>query len=298
MATTSVRLDFAPVQQVPSSGRLVRRKNMKSVLLHVQDDDGLEARLQAALSLVRASGGHLSCLHVTPINAYVAFDGFGGVFVMNDIMKALEEQEAAMRSKIEGHLAREDVAWSYEQTSADPMHSLVSHAALADLIVLGRSRHSKTAAYPAMAMFGDILKASRTPILVYPEERKSFDPVGPAVVGWNGSFEAANALRAALPLLKQASVVHIVAIDEDKNLDFPSLDASEYLSRHSVTTELHSESKGSRTVAEKLAATAETLNASYLVMGGYGHSRAREYWFGGVTRSLLTQCPIPLILSR
>jgi hypothetical protein len=193
---------------------------MKSILLHVQDDDGLEARLQAALSIVRATGGHLTCLHVTPINAYVAFDGFGGIFVMNDIMKALDEQEAAMRAKIEGHLAREDVAWTYEQTSADPTHSLVSHGALADLIVLGRSRHSKSAAYPAMAMFGDILKTSRTPIMVYPDGREIFDPVGTAVIAWNGSFEAANAMRAALPLLKQASTVQVLSIDEAKDYDF------------------------------------------------------------------------------
>jgi nucleotide-binding universal stress UspA family protein len=271
---------------------------MKSVLLHVQDDDGLEARLQAALSIARASGGHLSCLHVTPINAYVAFDNFGGVFVMNDIMKSLEEHEAKMRTKIETHLGREDVSWSYEQTTADPTYSLVSHGALADVIVLGRPHHAQTSAYPAMAMFGDILKASHTPILIQPEGDTVFDPVGTAIVAWNGSFEAANAMRAALPLLKLASAVHIVSIGEDKDLDFPSLDASQYLSRHDVSSEIVSETKGSRTVVEKLLATAQSLNASYLVMGGYGHSRAREYWFGGVTRSMLKECPVPLILSR
>jgi nucleotide-binding universal stress UspA family protein len=271
---------------------------MKSVLLHVQDDDGLESRLQAALSIVRATSGHLSCLHVTPINAYVAFDNFGGVFVMNDIMKALEEHEAKMRTRIEAHLGREDVSWSYEQTTADPTHSLVSHGALADVIVLGRSIHSKTAAYPAMAMFGDILKASRTPILIQPEGNTVFDPVGTAIVAWNGSFEAANSMRVALPLLKLASAVHIVSIGEDKDLDFPSRDASEYLSRHDISTELVSEAKGSRTVAEKLVAVAQARGASHLVMGGYGHSRAREYWFGGVTRSVLQDCPIPLLMSR
>ncbi|MBW8294475.1 universal stress protein [Sphingopyxis sp.] len=271
---------------------------MKSVLLHVQDDDGMESRLQTALSIVRSSNGHLSCLHVTPINAYVAFDNFGGTFVMNDIMKALEEQEARMRSKIEAHLTHEDVAWSYDQTTSDATHALVSHGALADIIIVGRSRHSQIAAYPALAMFGDLLKASRTPILVQPEGNKGLDPVGTAVVAWNGSFEAGNALRAALPLLQQASAVHIVAIDEAKDLDFPSLDASEYLSRHNISSEVISDSKGSYTVAEKLVATAQTLDASYLVMGAYGHSRAREYWFGGVTRSTLVECPVPLILSR
>jgi nucleotide-binding universal stress UspA family protein len=271
---------------------------MKSVLLHVQNDDGLEARLQAALALVRASSGHLSCLHITPVGAYTAYDGFGGVFVMSDIMKALEEQEATMRVRIEAHLGKEDVSWSYEQSTADPTHSLVSHGALSDVIIVGRSRHNQTAAYAALATFGDMLKASRTPIMIYPDEQKNFDPVGPVVIGWNGSFEAANALRAALPLLKQASAVHIVAIDEERAIDFPSLDASEYLSRHDIHSDLISETKGSHTVAEKLVAVALARQASVLVMGAYGHSRIREYWFGGVTRSLLQQCPIPLLLAR
>jgi nucleotide-binding universal stress UspA family protein len=271
---------------------------MKSVLLHIQDDDGLEARLQAALSLVRASGGHLTCLHVTPINAYVAFDGFGGVFVMNDIMKALEDQEAKMRAKVEADLAHEDVAWSYEQTTAEPTGSLVGHAALADLLVLGRLRHSQTAAYSAMAMFGDVLHATRTPVLIQPGDQTHFDPSGPAVVGWNGSFEAANALRAAVPLLKQASDVHIVSIEEPGDTQFPSTAASEYLSRHDISSELHSHPAQSKSVADTLIAAAQVMKASYLVMGAYGHNRAREFLFGGVTRSVLKECPVPLFLAR
>lgn len=271
---------------------------MKSILLHVQDDNGLENRLQIALSMTRASNGHLSCLHVTPINAYVAFDGFGGVFAMSDIMKVLDEQETKVRSMIETHLAKEDVSWSYEQTTADPTYSLVKHGSLADVIVIGRPEHKKTVAYPSMAIFGDILKASRTPILVCPEGQKRFDPLGPVVIGWNGSFEAANAMRLALPLLKQASAVHIVSVGEERDLDFPSLSASKYLSRHDVASELHSEPKGSRTIQEKLVAVAQALDATRIVIGAYGHSRAREYWFGGVTRSLLADCPIPLVLAR
>ncbi len=271
---------------------------MRSILLSIQNDDGLDARLQAALSITRASNGHLTCLHVTPINAYVAFDNFGGVFVMKDIMKALEEQEEKMRAKVETHMAKEDVSWSYVQKTANPASALISLGALSDLILLGRSHDAAVAAYPAMAMFGDVLKASRTPIMIYPENGKTYDPFGPAVVGWNGSIESSNALRAALPMLKRASHVHIVAIDEDKALDFPSLAASEYLSRHDVASELHSETKGSHSVSEKLAAMAVGIGASTLVMGAYGHSRAREYWFGGVTRSALLACPLPIILSR
>ena len=88
---------------------------LKSILLHVQDDATLDSRLETALSLARSSGAHLSCLHVTPIQAYVAFDSFGGVFVMKDVIAKLDEQEAELRARVEQKLGVEDVSWDYEQ---------------------------------------------------------------------------------------------------------------------------------------------------------------------------------------
>jgi nucleotide-binding universal stress UspA family protein len=271
---------------------------MKSVLLHVQDDHGLEARLQAALSIVRATDGHLSCLHVTPINAYVAFDGFGGVFMMSNIMKALEEQETKIQKRIEERLAHEDVSWDYSQITAEPTHTLVSHGALNDLIVVGRGRHHETAALPGITMIGDLLHATRTPLLIQPEKKDGFDPLGPAVLAWNGSFEAANAMRFVLPLLKQASAVHIVTVEDKKETAFPSVAASKYLSRHGISTELHTQKSDSKSVGDALIASTQMLKASYLVMGAYGHSRAREYLFGGVTRHMLKDCPVPLFIAH
>ena len=64
---------------------------MKSILLHVQDDPSLDRRLDAALALARACGGHLGCLHVTPVEAYVAMDSFGGVFVMQEMLTAIDD---------------------------------------------------------------------------------------------------------------------------------------------------------------------------------------------------------------
>ena len=74
---------------------------MKSVLLHVQDDEGLEARLQAALAIARASGGHLTCIHVTSMSAFVGIETFGGAYVSTELMNRLEEHETAMQARIE-----------------------------------------------------------------------------------------------------------------------------------------------------------------------------------------------------
>ena len=62
---------------------------IKTILFHVQNDKALDRTLETALSLARACEAHLSCLHITPIQAYVAFDSFGGVFVMSDVFKAM-----------------------------------------------------------------------------------------------------------------------------------------------------------------------------------------------------------------
>jgi nucleotide-binding universal stress UspA family protein len=145
---------------------------------------------------------------------------------------------------------------------------------------------------------GDVLQSARAPILVQPQELNTFDVFGPAVVGWNGSFEAANALRAALPLLKMASAVHIVTVEEPKEYRLPSLAASTYLSRHGVTSELHARPKSDMPVEKAIIETAQVMDAGYIVMGGYGHSRVREFIFGGVTRTLLSECAIPLIMGH
>ena len=63
---------------------------VKTILVHIQNDKSLESRLETALAIARSCGAHLSCVHITPIEAYVAFDSFGGVFVMNDVIKTIE----------------------------------------------------------------------------------------------------------------------------------------------------------------------------------------------------------------
>src|SRR5688500_10028585 len=82
----------------------------KTILVHLQADGSVDSRLETALSLARACSAHVECLHVTPIEAYVAFDSFGGVFVMNDVIKTLDKEEAELRSAIESRLHNEDVS--------------------------------------------------------------------------------------------------------------------------------------------------------------------------------------------
>ncbi len=270
---------------------------MKSLLLQAQNDSGFESRLQVALDIARATQGHLTCLHVTPTSAYVATEPFGGMFIMQDIIKMLDEQEQEMRKLFETRLAREDVSWDYEALTTDIHYGLVDRGSLSDLIIMSHPPHRKDA--PVIdGIIGDVIVDSRTPVLVVPEGTQTFKAAGSAVIAWNDSFEAANALRASIPLLKLAEKVTIVTVEKGKQQQEPSLAPAEYLSRHGIHAELHNETADQAPIQESLKLALDWLNADYLVMGAYGHSRAREYWFGGVTRSMLHEPPIPILFGR
>jgi nucleotide-binding universal stress UspA family protein len=275
----------------------------KSILLHVQNGKSMERRLETALSIARSSNAHLTCVHVTPVEAYVAFDSFGGVFVMNDVIKSIDEEEQALRESMEGQLRAEDVSWDYQQITGNIPFQLVRQAALADLVVSGREPHRTDFAGPAIGMMGDLLNRSRTPIFIPADEGAICDPNGPVLIGWNGSYESANAVRASLDMLKLAGSVHVLGVQEElAEQAFPDTRLLEYLSRHGVHAELLTEgspdARAPDFVASAIIATAQDLGASYVVMGGYSHSRVGEYFFGGVTRYLLSASPVSLLMSH
>lgn len=271
---------------------------MKSILLHVQDDDSLDDRLQTALSLARGTRGHLRCLHVTPVEAYVAMDTFGGVFVMQDVLKNIEEHESQLRDRLEARLGKEDVSWDYAQVTGNVENVIVGQAALADVIVVGRDARSEYRVTSPVRLIGDLLHRSRTPLLVPPENGKAFDPNGAMIIAWNGSYEAANAVRAALSLLKLASKVEVVHVDQEREKMFPATELLEYLSRHDISAELRIEEALDEYVPAALLSCAKQIGATALIMGGYSHSRIGEFIFGGVTRTLLNEAPLTLVLAR
>ena len=279
---------------------------IRTILLHVIDDEFHAQRIETALALARACSAHLSCVHVTPIEAYVAFDSFGGVFVMNDIIRKLDERDYELRKEVEERLGKEDVSWDYEQVTGNVASMLIRRAALADLVLTAREPPHHDFVGPSVGFLGDLLHRSRTPMFIPPFPGQNFDPTGAAVVAWDGSVEAANAVRSSLGLLKLAGEVRVLQILEqdvgDSNA-FPSTKLVEYLSRQGIHADLSVEDApggdaGPDVVAGMLVAQARGAGASYIVMGGYSHTRLGEYFFGGVTRTLLKECPLPLVISH
>ena len=284
------RPESVPTEQLSDAG-------IKTILFHVDDDSAVMDRLQLTLSLARACGAHVHCLHVTPIEAYTVVDTFGGTFVSSEIFRTFEQRAAELQQRIETQLTLEDVNWDYEEVTGELVPHLVQSAALADVIITGREARDRGFDRPAVTLLGDLLARIRAPLLVASDGAWGFDPFAPAVIAWNGSYEAANAVRAALPILKMASKVMVVQFSEERDRRFPSTVLVQYLSRHGIFAELEAHTT-TTDIDRALVSYSERQGAGIIVMGGYSHSRAGEFLFGGVTRALLMDCPIALLIAH
>ncbi|MFM7027074.1 MAG: universal stress protein [Chakrabartia sp.] len=270
---------------------------MKSVLLHIYEDDGLEDRLSVALDICRAHDAHLSCIYVTPYAAYVGLDPVGGVFASGAVVESLRAAEDAVRAKVEARLSREDVRWDWQSYDGDPAQTIVSISSLADLVVLSQSGHSHGSLDAPLAIVDPVAVNAGCPVLVVPHGVTRFDATAPIVIGWNASEEAARAVREALPLLKLASAVTLVSIGEEEE-DYPQTEACTYLSHHGIKSDLQSFPAGAGLADAVLADVAAAQGAGAILIGAYGHSRLRETLLGGVTRRLVTSSPLPVLLGR
>lgn len=146
--------------------------------------------------------------------------------------------------------------------------------------------------------WGEVVLNVSAPALAVPEAAPGFDVSAAAAIGWNGSIDAVNAVRAALPLLRCAASITVIAVAEEIAHDLPDADVCADLSRHSLTAALDCLEAGELNIADALLRKLDEVGGGLFVMGAYGHSRVREYMFGGVTRRMLSDLPVPLLLAH
>jgi nucleotide-binding universal stress UspA family protein len=144
-----------------------------------------------------------------------------------------------------------------------------------------------------------VLFGSGGPLLLCPP-RDHQARLDSAMVAWDGSRAAARAIRDATPILKAAQMVTVVTAGEDKPIDSGSVDGVRvYLERHGIESSYREIRLNGDAVAQHLQEEAICSGSGLLVMGGYGHSRLREFVLGGVTAGVLRQGPLlPVFMSH
>lgn len=269
---------------------------MRNILVHADEDPGLIARIESGLEIGRRNRSHLSVLVATPYRHFVAMDPFGGAYLLRDRVDEALRSEEQLVARLRGELEHEDIPWDIEVADGDALAAMSLGAALADLAIVSLGNADRRASASA-AVAGDLAMTIRAPVLAIPERTGRLDLDAPMMIGWNGSPQAANALRSAIPLIRDASEVRLVTVGKTSGA-IPPEDAMRYLSRHAIKAELSQVDPGLDTAEEVLARKAAEMGAGLIVMGAFGRPRLRETFFGGVTRFLLEFAPAPLLLAH
>lgn len=270
---------------------------MRNVLVHADDGSAMAARKESALAIGRRHGSHLRFLINSPFRQFVATDPFGGMYLAVDQLAKAQLADQELEQRLSAELTREDVPWDVAITDGDALSALSLAATLTDLVIvsLGRADRGRSITPPMMA--GDLAMTVPAPVLAIPEACGPIDLDAPVMIAWNGSPQAAHALRAAVPLMRDAQRVVMVAVGPDEGR-IAAEDALTYLSRHAIHAELRTEARGTDTVEEVLERVARSMAPGLIVMGAFGRPRLRETLFGGVTRYLLEAAPAPLLLAH
>jgi nucleotide-binding universal stress UspA family protein len=166
-----------------------------------------------------------------------------------------------------------------------------------DLSVVRQAQGDK--ATPDRLIIEAALFDSGRPVLVVPCRLRvgiKFDRI---LVCWDGSRSAAGAVGDAIPFLKRAKVVEVVIVgDEVKSSEIPGADIAHSLSRHGIRVDVKRIAAPSVFPESVILPHAADSSADIMVMGGYGHSKWREFVLGGVTRNVLSRMTIPTLMSH
>lgn len=145
---------------------------------------------------------------------------------------------------------------------------------------------------------GALFESGR-PVIVVPYIQKSGLTLERVLACWDGGRTAARAIADAMPFLERAKAVDLVIVAEErKNDEITGVRMSEHLTRHGVAVSVKRIAKGDLAVQDVILSYAADSGADFMVMGGYGHSRLREFILGGVTRGILNSMTVPVLMSH
>jgi nucleotide-binding universal stress UspA family protein len=167
-----------------------------------------------------------------------------------------------------------------------------------DLAVVGQPK-ADGSQVEAMIAESTLFEAGR-PVIMVPYVQKAPVKLDQVMVCWDGGGSAARAVGDAMPLLKRARKIEvvIVASERGKPAEVEVADIGRHLARHALNVAVERIPAGDVDVGEALLSRAADVGADFMIMGGYGHSRLREFVLGGATRGILRSMTVPVLMSH
>lgn len=273
-------------------------------LLSVVGVDAGERDIELAARLCEEAGAHLTVLVAAlaappPIGEYAAMVSDAWFEERQEDVRALDERTRVVSGFAASQPVSSDVSSIYAE-EAGAAQLIGQRGRYADLTLAGPDLLA------GERLRGHCLEGalffSGNPLLVVPDGSKATLKPRRVLVAWDARLEAARAMHEALPMLAEAEEVRLVLVDpvpgERQHGEEPGADAAAFLARHGARVTVDRLPREGRSVADVLRRSALDMGADMMVMGAYGHSRLRERIFGGVTRSMLDNPPLPVFMAR
>jgi nucleotide-binding universal stress UspA family protein len=278
---------------------------IKDIMVHLDGSSEDEIRLGYAQLLSSPGPAHVTGVYTNLLPDFtMAVPMDGGAIAMQALTeveeKARREGDDTAR-RLADHLASLGAPTHFrrfDETFAVVSARLAAAARCADLFVATRPYgEGATGTALGVDLVEAVLFGSGRGLFLVPPGHRPAGPIRTALVAWNGSREAARALREAMSVIEHASRVVVLLVDARLE-EQGATEVADHLSRHGVRAEIVTRDSADRQVADIILDEASRLSADLIVMGGYGHTRMREQILGGVTASLLRRSPLPVLTAH
>jgi len=279
--------------------------SVKTILIALNEVSRAQPICSIAAELATRSDAHVVGIFVIPaVEVYPA----AGMQLSAQVFEGHREfylKHAGKVKKIfEKEMHRQSVNYEWRQVESDTSQiadAVVQHAFESDLVIVPQKQEDSVSGVEVDFAERVILESGR-PVLVIPTYG-DFKNLGKQVlVAWNGTREAARAVFDAIPLMSGADNVTISWLNSKESLpEEEVLAGSELattLARHGINATSQAFPSGDLGAGDALLSHASDVGAGLLVMGAYGHSRIREYVFGGATRTVLETMTLPVLMSH
>jgi nucleotide-binding universal stress UspA family protein len=278
---------------------------LREIVVFIDGRTETPGLLEFAGMLAQEHGARLISVFMQPEPTVTPAETFARGKGMRSTIEAhraqLERIEAEHRAQFEDVVRRHGIRPESEWRSLPYLSSEVGvHAYYADLVVIARPESASELAGPPGLAESLVLSSGR-PIIMFPP-LGTVSAVRRILVAWNATRESIRAVADALPLLAKAEAVEVLVVDHQRHPaghgPEPGADIARHLARHGAKVEVRRLSSGGKDVGQLLLSQATAFGADLLVMGAYGHSHLREWMFGGVTRTVLYEAGLPVLMSR
>ncbi len=277
---------------------------LQSILLHVDASPRSAERLQLAQQLAEPHHASVTAMYAEmPASVQYPYTFTVGPEVFSMMQQYDAQRRQRARATFERSPLSTQAVAQWLEAQGDPVHEFVRQSWTSDLMVLGQ-REPEGEGRPDLPnnWVESVLVHSGKPALVVPYIGVNQLPGRTILVAWKDTRESARALTAALPFLQSAERVHVATwhaeSEQDPREPAPMVQLERYLTQHGVSAVFHRHLRGGRRVGEHILSLAADTGADLVVMGAYGHSRAREWVLGGVTRTMLETMTVPLLVSH